>query len=102
MGGMATGRGRCWGFPLTTDMAAPTTARRHFETGTSDVASENQEPDGADGETAYTIEDQHGNVVARPGDLAQATRLFWVGFDSYRIVALDPDGTRRVVAQKGK
>jgi hypothetical protein len=73
-----------------------------FETGTSDVASDKQEPDGAGGETTYTIEDQHGNVVARPSDLAQATRLFWVGFNSYAIMALDPDGTRRVVARKGK
>jgi hypothetical protein len=79
--------------------------------GTRDVANDNtddgsdrqgNEPDNPEGVTTYTIEDQHGNVVARPSDLAQATRLFWVGFNSYAIMALDPDGTRRVVARKGK
>lgn len=50
----------------------------------------------------YEIEDCHGQTVARPRSLAEATRLFWVGFNSFKIVRVAQDGTRTAVNQKGR
>jgi hypothetical protein len=60
-----------------------------------------QRRENAQSVTVYVIEDQHGNVVARPKDLAEATRLYCVGFNSFRLVAIEPCGKRRVIAEKG-
>jgi hypothetical protein len=53
-------------------------------------------------QTSHQIEDSFGRVVANPDSLDHAYRLFWVGFNSHRIVAVAPDGTRTTIAEKGR
>lgn len=50
----------------------------------------------------YEIENSRGEVVAHPKTLDEATRLFWVGFNSHKIVCVHKDGTRHVIAEKGR
>jgi hypothetical protein len=48
----------------------------------------------------YEIHDSRGQVVANPKDLDEATRLFWVGFNSFKLVAVQPDGSRKTISEK--
>lgn len=64
------------------------------------MINESGPPDSA--KDSYEIHDSRGNVVANPQTLDEATRLFWVGFNSHKLVCVQADGTRKTIAEKGR